>query len=587
MFRTPWFVRASFIIAACVAFAGAARGADDGQDDLDKATQLKVAAETLDDLAQVIEKLDSAMEKGLDKDNEELAKQMLVSTLMQRGSMFATAVFNIPQQDPQRGMRLMQLRSWALTDLQRALELDNKLVEAQLQIGKLQSLPLGDNNAAKRAFSVVVKDGDATDDQKAEAFALRSALQTDEAKRDEDLNKAVELSPKKPDYLRVRAQYLYGKEKVKEALADIDKALKLEADHAASHVLRGMILLGLEKYDDALSSFNKASELEPKAALPYQHRAELYRKKGDLEKAAEQLTKALELAPNNVATLLIRSTVYFELKQNDKAMADVEQAIKAAPRLAQPYMMRAEILAATDKLDEAIKQLEELSQQAPGNAPILGRLGSFYLMAGRPHKAIETLTQVIQIDPDNFNAWRFRGDAYLNIGQHAEGMAEFDNALALDVEDESVLNTFPWVLATSPDDKVRNGKKAIELATKASEKTGHQTPHILSTLGAAYAESGDFETAKKWSKQAVDLEAKAAEEAKTDEEKAKMKTDLEQLKKEFSSYEAGKPVRERQTAEDAPEKKEKKGEEPAKEDHITPAEKPKDAPKDADSTANS
>ena len=144
MFRLTWFVRA-LVLTILVACTTQLRAENDGQDDLDKATQLKITAEKLDDLAEVIERLDDAIEKGLDDSNEEIAQQMLVSTLMQRGTMFAAAVFNVPPQDPQRGMRLMQLRSWALTDLQRALELDDKLVDAQLQIGKLQALPLGDN----------------------------------------------------------------------------------------------------------------------------------------------------------------------------------------------------------------------------------------------------------------------------------------------------------------------------------------------------------------------------------------------------------------------------------------------------------
>ncbi len=556
MLRRPWFVQVLsllFVLACTVSL----RAENEGQEDLDKATQLKVVAEKLDDLAEVIDHLDEALEKGLDKENEEIANQMLVSTLMQRGSMFAAAVFNVPETDPQRTMRQMQLRSWALTDLQRAATLDESLLEAQMMIGKLQALQFGDNNAARLAFTAVIKNKEATPEQKAEAYALRSAVQKNEERRLEDISKAVELAPKQVEYLRVRSQYLYGKEKFDEALKDIDEAIKLDDNHAATHELRGMILLGLDKPDEALKSFDKASELEPDAALPYQHRAELYRQSGNLEKAVEQLTKALELSPNNVAALLIRSAVLYELKETDKAMADVEQAIRVAPRLAQPYLMRAEILAASNRLDEAINQLEQINQQAPGNVPILSRLGSFYLMSERPNKAIGTLTEVIEQEPDNFNALRFRGDAYLNTGKHAEAVADFDKALDLQGEDESLLNNFAWVLATSPDEEVRNGKRAIELATKASELTGHQTPHVLSTLGAAYAETGDFETAKKWSQQAIDIAKKAAEAAKNDEEREKLENDAAQLQKEYDSYLKKEPVRERQTKEDAPVKEEK------------------------------
>jgi tetratricopeptide (TPR) repeat protein len=557
----------SLSVAACVLLAAIASpvlAENDGQPDLDKATQLKVTAETLDDLNEVIDRVDSAIDKGLDTDNKKFADQLLEASLLQRGQLFAAAVFNVPAQDPQRGMRSMQFRQFALSDLQRAVSLDNKIVDAYLLIGKLQSLPLGDESAARKALSKVVDSKDATPDQKAEAYALRSSVQKKDEDQVADLNKAIELQPDKADYLRLRAQHLFEDGKLDGALADADKAIEMAPDHAATQELRGMILLGQDKYDEALKSFDKASELVPEAPLPYQHRGELYRQKGDLQKALEQLTKALELAPDNVATLLVRAGVYYELKQPEKALEDIDSAIKVQPLLAQPHLMKAEILAATNHVDQAIDSLQKLLKSAPGNEQLLHQLGSFYLMANKPRKAIDTATSVLEKDPNNFAARRFRADAYLNIGKHAEAIADFDKALALKDNDESLLNNFAWVLATSPDDKLRDGPRALKLATKAAESSGYETPHILSTLAAAYAETGDYDNAMKWSKKSVELAQKEVDNAKPEDDKSKLESDRDQLKKELESYQDHKPVRERQTAEDAPDA-------PAAGDHpVTP-----------------
>src|SRR6478609_6199650 len=236
MFRTLSirFCMCSLLLAALAAPAVAE---NEGQDDLDKATQLKVAAENLEDLGEVIDHVDTAIEKGLDKENAKFAQQLLEASLLQRGQLFAAAVFNVPAQDPQRGMRSMQFRQFALSDLQRAISLDNTIVDAQLLIGKLQSLPLGDESAARKALSKVVDSKDATPDQKAEAYALRSAVQKKDEDQVADLNKAIELQPDKADYLRLRAQHLFEDGKLDGALADADKALEMAPDHAATQEL--------------------------------------------------------------------------------------------------------------------------------------------------------------------------------------------------------------------------------------------------------------------------------------------------------------------------------------------------------------
>jgi len=122
-------------------------------------------------------------------------------------------------------------------------------------------------------------------------------------------------------------------------------------------------------------------------------------------------------------------------------------------------------------------------------------------------------------------------------------VADYDKALQLRPKDVAVLNNLAWVLATAPEEKVRDGKRALILAQEVSRLTNYRQDYVLSTLAAAYAEAGDFQSARQWAAKAVELGSKEH---------------VEQLKLELQSYQAGKPWREALTAPDEKKKQDDK-----------------------------
>ena len=70
------------------------------------------------------------------------------------------------------------------------------------------------------------------------------------------------------------------------------------------------------------------------------------------------------------------------------------------------------------------------------------------------------------------------------------------------------LNRLAWRLATSPENDVRNGPKAVELAQHAVSITSRLDLMSLETLSAAYAEAGRFEEAVSTGREALALAEK-------------------------------------------------------------------------------
>jgi tetratricopeptide (TPR) repeat protein len=496
-----------------------------GQADLDRAVQIRLDADGPAELGEVISLCQRALDKGLDDGNDEFARKLLASTLIQRGKMMAGAIFAPPRPDP----RWPQLRQLAVADLERALKHVPDQPEAYLLLGRLQSLPGGDRNAAVVALTEAIRLSDEEPKMQFEALILHVGLDENPEHRLADLNKAVELEPSNPVPWRMRGSLKLSGGKPEAAVADFDVALKLDPKHAATYEVRGLALTMLKRLDEARESYGHAVELAPKSpALLLQHAQVSYLSEKFAD-AASDATQVLRIDSENGAALLLRSQALARLGKNDEALADIESLLKLRPDLPPALRARAVIESSLGKTDEAIADLEKVCQQEPEDLECRFQLALLYRTKKNLAKAFETFDSALAIDPKSWFLRYGRADLYLSVGKHIEALKDYEIAYELQPEEPGLLNNFAWLLATSPDDKVRNGRRAIKLATKANELTDNKAPHILSTLAAAYAESGDFEAARTWSKKSVELATKE---------------NREQLRKELASYEGSQAWRE-------------------------------------------
>lgn len=98
-------------------------------------------------------------------------------------------------------------------------------------------------------------------------------------------------------------------------------------------------------------------------------------------------------------------------------------------------------------------------------------------------------------DDENFWPNFYFAELLDKEGHYQEAKKCMETAVQIKPNQADALNNLAWILSTCPDEKVRDGERAVKLAERACELTHDRSAKFLSTLGAAYAEAGRFDDA--------------------------------------------------------------------------------------------
>ncbi len=134
--------------------------------------------------------------------------------------------------------------------------------------------------------------------------------------------------------------------------------------------------------------------------------------------------------------------------------------------------------------------------------------GSLGLLLARENRFLEAEAEFraeIAIRPTPA-VYKNHGLALAWLGRMNEALDAYEKAIELAPRDTAALLEVAWTRATSSDERVRDGRKALSFAERARAVLGENDPAALTTLAAARAETGDFGAAR-------DLAAAALEHA--------------------------------------------------------------------------
>ncbi len=251
------------------------------------------------------------------------------------------------------------------------------------------------------------------------------------------------------------------------------------------------------------------------------------------------VTQALEIRPDDPKLKLNAAGALLGLGRVAEAEEHLRQILQQHPGAAEVKEALAGVVASRGDLAEAAGLYREVLEVVPARAESRTRLAAILAARGDPRQAEQELLVATESDPYSFEAQvelatlrtalqrpeeARQGLAHWSAGLAAKepdtvkraaielqkrglpgcAAACLDPLLLARPQDPGARMHLAWLLATAPEASERDGPRAAQLASEALRMFGDRPPPVLlETAAAAAAENGDFPSAERLLRQAL------------------------------------------------------------------------------------
>ena len=265
-------------------------------------------------------------------------------------------------------------------------------------------------------------------------------------------------------------------------------------------------------WEEAIDHFTKRIQVDHSASN-YAHRGIVRMKRGMLDDAINDLTIAIQKGPTEPAWHNARGTAWKKKGETDNAIADYSKAIQIDPKYSEAYTNRASLRLAHGENEKAKEDLTEMIRLCPDDPLSFNSRGVVFAIDGDYDNAIDDFTKGIEVSPECTQCYLNRAKAWAFKREYKRAIQDLEHAQRLSPKNASVLNALAWRIATCPDDDIRDGQRAIELAQTACELTEWKNVDCVDTLAASFAASEKFELAVKMQQKAIALAPEPTKES--------------------------------------------------------------------------
>ena len=265
------------------------------------------------------------------------------------------------------------------------------------------------------------------------------------------------------------------------------------------------------QFAEALEIYNELISKHEVSVL-YMQRGITYFALSDFENSIVDLTKAIDLKSDDADYYVNRGNAYLRINDFEAALEDYNKAIELSPKLVKAYNGRSVVYEKMGRIDDACNDLMTAIELDDSYGAPYFNLGLLYITMGKNDEALVCINKANQLRPNDTTILRRRGELHTTLGDVNKAYQDYILAIEADSENLKAHRNLSWLLSTSNQSSIRNGKEALSHAMWCCEKTQWKEASSLEVLAAAYAECGDFDEAVRRQSEALPLRSSKQKE---------------------------------------------------------------------------
>lgn len=299
------------------------------------------------------------------------------------------------------------------------------------------------------------------------------------------------------------------------------------ASASVSHMNLGIYLLERNNLLEAEPYLQEVVKRVPYSGRPRYLMGTLRLKQGRASEAVAYYREALERAPGSIPYRLGLADALLKAGSPKAAEREYLRVIKMDRKNPGALDGIGTIELTRDRAERALSLFARAAEVSPPSAERYYRMALALNMLGRPDVALRQLRTAAHLNPENPDIRLRLGDMYKAVGNYAQAINQYRLGLKLAPDNVLLLNNFAWTVATSDKKLNATPEEALLAAKRALDITGGQVPAILDTLAAAYARTGDFESAVESQERCINLLEDAGEPTEEESERLDLYRDEE------------------------------------------------------------